>query len=388
MTTVYIVGSVRTPLGASISGGFAEVPAPKLGAVAAKECLARSGVSPNDIDELYAGNVISAGIGQNPAKQCSLEAGLPNTVPCTTINKVCCSSLKALTLAAQDIKYGEVNTAVVVGMENMTLAPHLVRNARKIQKMGTIKFKDEVTAEDGMIVDGLWDSFNNIHMGALADHVAAKYGITREEQDRYAIQSFARAKEGWASGFLDIIEFNGVKTDEIIPKLIVEKVPTLRPCFVKDGTITAANASAISDGGVAMVLVSESYLKEHSLKPIAKIIAYTDVGCDPAEFICAPVLAAKKVLEKAKMKFEDIDLFEVNEAFAVAPLLFMKETGVPEEKVNVFGGAIAIGHPLGCSGLRIVNTLISALKAKGKRIGLATLCNGGGGSTAVIIELT
>ena len=382
-----MVGSVRTPLGASISGGFADIPAPKLGAVAVKECLARSGVSSDEIDELYAGNVISAGIGQNPAKQCSIAAGLPITVPCTTINKVCCSSLKALTLAAQDIKYGEASTAVVVGMENMTLAPHLVRDARKIQKMGTIKFKEEVTAEDGMIVDGLWDSFNNIHMGALADQVASKNGITREEQDRYAIQSFSRAKEGWDSGFLDIVEFNGVKTDEVIPKLIVEKVPTLRPCFVKDGTITAANASAISDGAAAMVLVSEDYMKQHSLQPIAKIIGYADVGCDPAEFICAPVLAARKVLEKTKMTFDSIDLFEVNEAFAVAPLLFMKETGVPEDKVNVFGGAIAIGHPLGCSGLRIVNTLISALRAKGKKTGLATLCNGGGGATAVIIEM-
>ena len=387
MTTVYIVGSVRTPLGASISGGYANVPAPQLGAAAVKESLIRSNVSPESIDELIAGNVITAGIGQNPAKQCSIEAGLPNTVPCTTINKVCCSSLKALSIAAQDVKYGEVNTAVVVGMENMTLAPHLVRNARKIQKMGNIEFKEPITGEDSMIVDGLWDSFNNCHMGLLADKMAQKHGITREEQDRFAIQSFARAKEGWESGELDVMEFNGVKSDEVIPKLIKEKVPTLRSCFMKDGTVTAANASALSDGAAALVIVSEKYLKENNLKPIAKIIGYADAGCDQAEFVYAPVLAARKVLEKCNLKFEDIDLFEVNEAFAVAPLLFMKETGVSEDKLNVFGGAIAIGHPLGCTGIRIVNTLISALRAKGKKTGLATLCNGGGGATAVIIEL-
>lgn len=387
MTTAYIVGSVRTPLGASITGGYATVPAPQLGAAAVREALSRAHVPPESVDELIAGNVITAGVGQNPAKQCALAAGLPNTVPCTTINKVCCSSLKALAIAAQDIACGAADAAVVVGMENMSLAPHIVRGARRIQKMGTIEFKEPVTGEDAMIVDGLWDSFNDCHMGRLADETAQRRGITRAAQDRFAVQSFARAKEGWASGELDVVPYNGVSSDEVIPKLIESKVPTLRPCFVKDGTVTAANASALSDGAAALVVVSEGYIREHRIAPIARIVGCADAGCDPAEFVLAPVLAARRVLERCKLTFDDIDLFEVNEAFAVAPLLFMQETGVTEDRVNVFGGAIAVGHPLGCTGARIVNTLISALRAKGKQRGLATLCNGGGGATAVVIEL-
>ena len=385
MHQVYVLSSTRTPLG-SFLGGLSQVPAPKLGGVVIKESVRKSGISPDDIDEIFVGNVLSGGVGQNPAKQCAINGGLPPTKPCTTINKVCCSSLKALILASQLIGAGEIKTAVVTGVENMSMSPRIVENSRAIQKMGTAKLEN-TEAKDDMIVDGLWDSFSDRHMGALADDAGKKMGITREEQDRYSIESFRRAEEGWNSGFLDVVPVEGVTKDEVIPKLIQEKVPNLKPCFNKDGTITAASSSAIADGAAAVVLASEEFVKERNLKPIAKIIAYADAGRDPSEYTLAPIDAAKKALEKAKKEVSDIELWEVNEAFAVVPLMFMKQMNISSDIVNVFGGAVSIGHPLGCTGVRIVNTLISALKAKGKKIGLATLCNGGGGASAVIIEL-
>lgn len=386
MAKVFILSSKRTPLG-SFLGGLSTIPAPDLGGVAIDAALKDSGVSPDQVDSCYVGNVISAGLGQNLAKQAALKGGLPPNIPCTHVDKVCCSSLKALTLGVQEILLGDASCVVVAGTENMSMAPRLVSGSRQTQKMGPMTLAAETKAADAMIVDGLWDSFNNLHMGTLADNLAAEKGITREEQDQFALRSFARAREGWETGKLDIVEVNGVKSDEVIPKLIPEKVPTLRPCFNKEGTITAANSSALADGAAAVVVCSEEFVKKSGARPIARVIAYADAGVDPKQFPAAPVEAARKVLAKAGMSPEDIDLWEVNEAFAMAPLLFMKTLGVPEDKMNVLGGAIAIGHPLGCTGIRIVNTLISALKIKGKRVGLATLCNGGGGATAVILEV-
>ena len=386
MTKVFIIGSKRTPLGAFL-GGLSTIPAPDLGGAAIDAALKHAGVAPDQVDSCYVGNVISAGTGQNLAKQAAVKGGLPQTVPCTHVDKVCCSSMKALTLAAQEIMLGDAQCCVVAGTENMSLTPRIVSGSRATQKMGPMTLAAETKAADAMIVDGLWDSFNDLHMGTLADNLAKECGITREEQDQFALRSFAKAKEGWETGKLDVIEVNGVKSDEVIPKLIPEKVPTLRPCFNKDGTVTAANSSALADGAVAAVVCSEEFAKKVGVRPIARLVAYADVGTDPKRFPAAPVDAARKVLAKAGMSIEDVDLWECNEAFAMAPLLFKKTLGIPEECLNVLGGAIAIGHPLGCSGLRIVNTLISALTIKQKRVGLAAICNGGGGATAVIVEL-
>lgn len=389
MTSVYILSETRTPQG-SFLGGLSKIPATKLGGIAIRSSVEKSGLSNELIDEVFVGNVLSCDLGQNPAKQCSIQGGLPASTPCTLVNKVCCSSMKALILATQLIKSNEINTAVVAGTENMSLSPRILENTRSIKKMGDAHFEQPFDAKDDMIVDGLWDSFNDMHMGALADKLANKFQISRSEQDRYSIQSFQRAKTAWENGHVKVIQVENVNEDEVMKKLVVEKVPTLKPCFDTNGTITAASSSAISDGAAAIVLASESFISAHSdlnLQPLAKIISYADAGRDPSEFIYAPVDAAKAALTKAGLNVNDIDLWEVNEAFAAVPLLFMKELNINEEIVNVFGGGISIGHPLGCTGIRIISTLIQALKAKGKKRGLAALCNGGGGANAVIIEL-
>ena len=383
---IYIVGTSRTPLG-SLLGGLSQIPAPELGGLAIKEALLQANVPPEKVDCIYFGNVLSSGVGQNPGKQASLAAGIPNTVPCTTINKVCCSSLKALTLAAQDILLENARIAVAAGAENMSLAPHLLPKSRTGQKMGDFQ------VVDSMIKDGLWDAHYNLHMGALTDKLALKKGVSREEQDRYSIQSYSRAKKATEIGAhkfftVKLGRFECTK-DECIEKCIIEKVPKLRPCFITDetGTITAANSSSISDGAAAIILASGNIVKELSLKPIAKLISWADAGVDPADFPLAPVFASQKALKKAKLDKSQIDLWEVNEAFAAVPLLFKKEMNISEDILNVLGGAVALGHPLGCTGCRIVNTLISALETKKKKIGVATLCNGGGGATALIIEM-
>lgn len=389
MSKVFIISSVRTPLG-SFQGGLSSIPATKLGGFAIKESVKRSQIPIEDIDEVFVGNVLSSNLGQNPAKQCAIFGGLLPTTTCTLVNKVCCSSLKAMIIAAQLIKANEINTSVILGTESMSLSPRLVEGTRAIKKLGNMHIESPIDSIDSMVTDGLWDSFNDKHMGTLADDCAKKMGITRDDQDRYLIQSFHRAEEGWNSGFLDVIPVNGVEKDEVISKLIENKVASLRPCFNTDGTITAASSSALADGAACIVLASENYLKSHEnqiAKPIAKILAYSDAERDPKEFALAPVDAARKVLKKAGLSVDQIDLWEVNEAFAAVPLMFIKELQIKEDIVNIFGGGISIGHPLGCTGVRIVNTLISALKAKGKKIGLATLCNGGGGANAVIIEL-
>lgn len=389
MSKVFILSSTRTPLGA-FQGGLSSIPATKLGGFVIKESVKKSQVSIEDIDEVFVGNVLSCSLGQNPAKQCAIFGDLLPTTTCTLVNKVCCSSLKAMIVAAQLIKSNEINTSVIVGTENMSLSPRYAEGTRSVKKLGNMHVDNPIDLKDSMMTDGLWDSFNDKHMGSLADSCAKKMGISREDQDRYSIQSFHRAEEGWKSGFLDVTPVNGVEKDEVISKLIEGKVSSLRPCFNTDGTITAATSSALADGAACILLASENYVKSHEnqiAKPIAKIIAYSDAERDPKEFTLAPVDAAKKALKKAGLSANQIDLWEVNEAFACVPLMFMKELQLNEDIVNVFGGGISVGHPLGCTGVRIVNTLISALKAKGKKIGLAALCNGGGGANAVIIEL-
>lgn len=389
MSKVFILSSVRTPLG-SFQGGLSNIPATKLGGLVIEEGVKKSQIPIEDIDEVFVGNVLSSNLGQNPAKQCAICGGLLPTTPCTLVNKVCCSSLKAMIIAAQLIKTNEINTSVIAGTENMSLTPRFVEGTRSMKKLGNMHLDNPIDSKDSMITDGLWDSFNDKHMGSLADECAQKIGISREDQDKYSIQSFHRAEEGWKSGCLDVFPVNGVEKDEVISKLIEGKVATLKPCFNQNGTITAASSSAIADGAACIVLASENYVKSHEnkiAKPIARILAYADAGRDPKEFTLAPIDAAKKVIQKAGLSVEQIDLWEVNEAFAVVPLMLIKEFNLSQDVVNVFGGGISIGHPLGCTGVRIVNTLISALKAKGKKIGLATLCNGGGGANAVIIEL-
>ena len=387
MEEVVIVSIARTPLG-SLNGGLSTIPGTKLCGIAIDKCVKDSHIEPKDIDSIFVGNVITAGNGQNPAKQAAIEAGLPETVSATLVNKVCCSSLKALTIGVQEIKCGDSQAVIAAGFESMSRCPHLLEGSRKGYRMG------DFTAKDSLIKDGLWDAKYDQHMGQLVDALNTKLGITREEQDRYAIQSFKRANKAWSED-----RFNGqiapvevkpgvvVDKDENRSKLNEEKVPKLKPSFTVDGTITPANASGIADGAAAVVICSRKYADAHGLKPIARIVSYADAGRDPAEFPLAPIDAAKKALQRASMKKEDIDIWEVNEAFASVPLMFAKELGISEDILNIFGGAVAVGHPLGCTGLRILQTLIAALSAREKKFGLATLCIGGGGGTAVIVEL-
>ena len=383
---VYIISCVRTPLG-SLNGGLSSIPGSKLCGFAIRESVKQSQINPSQFDSIYVGNVVTAGNGQNPAKQAALEGGLPETISCTLVNKVCCSSLKALTLAVQEIKCGDSQAAVAAGFESMSRCPHLLENSRTGYRMG------DITAKDSLIKDGLWDAKYNQHMGQLVDALNEKLGITRQEQDRYAIQSFDRSKKAWEEkNFQDhiipiTVKSGVVERDENISKLKLEKVPLLKPSFTPNGTITPANASGIADGAAAVTICSKKFADENNIKPLARIISYADAGRDPAEFPLAPVDAAKKALQKAGLTKDDIDLWEVNEAFASVPIMFAREFGISEDILNILGGAVAVGHPLGCTGLRIVQALISALKIKGKKRGLATLCNGGGGGTAVIIEL-
>ena len=384
--SVYIISCVRTPLG-SLNGGLSSVPGTKLCGIAIGESVKQSKINPSQFDSIYVGNVVSAGNGQNPAKQAALEGGLPETISCTLVNKVCCSSLKALTLGVQEIKCGDAQAVIAAGFESMSRCPHLLEGSRTGYRMG------DITARDSLIKDGLWDAKYNQHMGQLVDALNEKLGITREDQDRYAIQSFSRSKKAWEDKSFEgqiipvSVKSGLVERDENISKLKLEKVPVLKPSFTPNGTITPANASGIADGAAAVTLCSKQFAEENNLKPIARVIAYADAGRDPAEFPLAPVDAANKALKKAGLTKDDIDIWEVNEAFASVPIMFARELGISEDVLNILGGAVAVGHPLGCTGLRIVQALIAALKVRGKKRGLATLCNGGGGGTAVIIEL-
>lgn len=388
MPSAYILSAQRTPIG-SFQGQFANVPAPRLGATAIQAALQKSGLTANDVQECIMGEVLTAGVGQAPARQAAIYAGLPHSVPCMTINKVCGSGLKAVMLGADSILTGQSEVVVAGGQENMTLAPHLLENSRAGYRMGHGQFIDS------MIKDGLWDPYSQFHMGNAAEICVKEYKISRSAQDDFAKESYTRAQNSIKAGLFSkeicTVEISGkvpvkIDGDEEPGKARFDKIPELRPAFEKDGTITAANASKINDGGAALVLASESTVKGRGLKPIARIVSYGTFAQDPKWFTTAPVNAIKRALERAKMSVEDIDLFEINEAFAMVTMVAMQDLKISHAKVNVNGGAVALGHPIGASGARILTTLIHALEQKQKTFGLATLCIGGGEGVALIVE--
>ena len=386
---VVIVSAVRTPIG-SFMGGLSTVAAPRLGAVAIKGALDKVNLDPNLVDEVYMGNVVQAGIGQAPARQAAIFAGLPNTVACTTINKVCASGMKAVMLGAQAIQCGDAEIVVAGGMENMSLIPHYM-NLRNGTKFGP------ATMLDGMQKDGLTDAYDNSAMGVCADLCAAEYNFTREDQDNYAIQSYERSANAWNSGKFDneivpvaVPQRKGdpiiVAKDEEFTNVKIDKIPSLNPVFTKDGTVTAANASTINDGAAAVILMSEEKAIALGLKPLAYIKGYADAAQEPKWFTTSPAKALPKALEKAGIAISDVDYFEFNEAFAVVGLANSKILGLGNSNVNVNGGAVSLGHPLGCSGVRIIVTLINVLEQNNGTIGAAAICNGGGGASAIVIE--
>ena len=389
MKEVVIVSVARTPIG-SFMGSLSSVPATKLGAVAIKGALEKINLQPQMVDEVYMGNVVSAGLGQAPARQAAIYAGIPDTVPCTTVNKVCASGMKAIMLAAQTIALGDADVVVAGGMENMSRIPHY-QHARNGNKFGPI------TLEDGMQTDGLVDAYEKVAMGVCADECATEYGFSREAQDAYAIQSYKRSAAAWEAGkYSDEIVPVAVpqrrgepilfSEDEEYKNVKIEKIPALRAAFSKDGTVTAANASTINDGGAALVLMSAEKAKELNLTPIAKIRSFADAAQAPKWFTTAPSKAIPKALAKANMAVGDVDYFELNEAFSIVGLANMKILGITDDRVNVNGGAVSLGHPLGVSGARIVIALTSILKQNNAKIGVAGICNGGGGASAVVIE--
>lgn len=389
MSFAYILSARRTAIG-SFQGIFANTPAPKLGATAISAALKDAKLSASDIQECTMGQVLTAGAGQAPARQAAIYAGLPTSVPCMTINKVCGSGLKAIMLAADSVRLGHADFAIAGGQENMTLSPHLLENSRAGYRMGN------VTATDSMIKDGLWDPYSNFHMGNAAELCVKEHKFTRAAQDEFAVESYKKAqaalKEGLFKNEIATVELAAktgttlLDTDEEPGKARFDKIPELRPAFDKEGTITAANASKINDGAAALVVCSEKGYKEKGLKPIARVVAYYSFAHEPKWFTTAPITAIKRVTEMAKMKISDIDLFEINEAFSVVTMLTMKDLSIPAEKVNVHGGAVALGHPIGASGARLATTLIHALGTRKKQFGLATLCVGGGEGVAMIVE--
>ena len=389
MQKVVIVSAKRTPIG-KFMGGLSTVPAPKLGAIAIHGALKAAGLEASQVDEVYMGNVLQAGVGQAPARQAALMAGIADTVPCTTINKVCSSGMKAISMAAQAIALGDAEVVVAGGMENMSLAPHIVPMRTGIKFGGT-------QMEDVMQKDGLLDAFDQVAMGVFADATAVKHQLSREEQDAFAIESYRRAAAAWESGAMqnevvpvavpqrrgeDII----IAEDEEYTNVKLEKIPQLRPAFSKEGTVTAANASTINDGAAALVLMSEEKAKALGITPLATLLSYADAAQEPQWFTTAPAKALPKALVKANLSQEEIDLFEFNEAFSVVGLANIKLLGLAAEKVNVHGGAVSLGHPLGCSGARIVVTLLNALEKQNKTLGAAAICNGGGGASALVLK--
>ena len=386
---VVIVSAVRTPIG-SFLGSLSSIPAPKLGAIAIKGALDKINLKPELVEEVLMGNVVQAGTGQAPARQAAIFAGIPNTVPCTTVNKVCSSGMKAVMQAAQAIRLGDANIVVAGGMENMSAIPHYY-HARSAKKFGP------ATMEDGMQKDGLVDAYDNNAMGVCADACASKYDFSREDQDAFAIQSYKRSTTSWNSGKFDnevvpveVPQRRGepviVSKDEEYTNVKMEKIPALRPAFTEDGTVTAANASTINDGAAALVLMSAEKAKELELKPIAKIKSYADAAQEPNWFTTAPAKALPKALAKADISIDEVDYFEFNEAFSVVGLANMKILGLSDNNVNVNGGAVSLGHPLGCSGARILVTLINVLHQNDAKIGAAAICNGGGGASAMVLE--
>jgi acetyl-CoA C-acetyltransferase len=389
MKKVVIVSAVRTPIG-SFMGSLSSVIAPQLGAIAIKVALDKIKLNPNLVDEVLMGNVVQAGTGQAPARQAAIYAGIPSTVPCTTINKVCASGMKAVMQAAQAIALGDAHIIVAGGMENMSLIPHYV-HLRTGQKFGP------TTLIDGMQKDGLVDAYDNNAMGVFADACAAKYNFSREDQDNFAIQSYKRAEEAWNKGYFDaevvpveVPQRRGeplmVTKDEEFTNVSIDKIPSLRPAFTKDGTVTAANASTINDGAAALVLMSEEKAKELNLKPLATIVSFADAAHEPEWFTTAPAKALPKALSKANLSLDEVDFFEFNEAFSVVGLANMKLLGLTDKNVNMNGGAVSLGHPLGCSGARILVTLINVLEQQKGKIGAAAICNGGGGASAIVIQ--
>ena len=389
MKEVVIVSAVRTPIG-SFLGSLSSVPATQLGAIAIKGALAKVQVNPDQVDEVLMGSVLQANLGQAPARQAAIFAGIPKSVPCTTINKVCASGMKAVMQAAQAIQCGDAEIVIAGGMENMSQVPHYL-NGRKGQKFGNIHLTD------GMLKDGLTNVYDQKHMGTCGDLCATEYNFSREDQDDFAITSYKRAAKAWAEGKfsneiipVEVPQRKGepilITEDEEYKNVKLEKIPTLRPAFNKDGTVTAANASTLNDGAAALVLMSKEKAIALQLKPLATIKGYADAALEPEWFTIAPAKAIPKALAKANTTIDAIDYFEFNEAFAVVGLANTKILGLDASKVNVNGGAVSLGHPLGCSGARIIVTLINVLKQNNGKLGAAGICNGGGGASAIIIE--
>jgi acetyl-CoA C-acetyltransferase len=385
----YIVSAARTPIGALL-GSLQDFSAPQLGAIAIKAAVERAGLNGDNIDEVIMGNVLAGGVGQAPARQAAIYAGLPTSVACLTINKVCGSGLKSVMLADQAIRAGDAGIIVAGGQESMTNAPHAMLDSRKGVKFGNARMVDL------MQWDGLWDVYNQVPMGDAAELCASECNISREQQDEFTIASYKRAQQaqadGWFSDEIVPVVVKGRKgdvtidTDEEPGRVVFDKIPSLKPVFKKDGTVTAANASTINDGAAALVVASEAAVSAHGLTPMARIVAQVSFAHDPLHFTTAPVHAISRVVEKAGLSLADIDLFEVNEAFAVVNLAAQQALQIPLDRMNVHGGAVALGHPIGASGARILTTLLYALRRHGKRYGLATLCIGGGEASALIVE--
>lgn len=389
MENIVIVSAQRTPVG-SFQGQLSSIAAPRLGAIAIKSALEKANIKSTEVDEVIMGQVLTAGAGQAPARQAAIYAGITNSAVCMTINKVCGSGLKAVMLAADSLRLGHTTIAVAGGQENMSLAPHLLENSRNGYRMGGVQMVDS------MIKDGLWDPYNNFHMGNAAEICSREFSFSREAQDAFAIDSYKKAQASTAAGHFknEIAEVTiegkkgnvTINIDEEPTKAMFDKMPGLKPAFEKDGTITAANASKINDGAAAVVLMTESEAKKRGLKPLATIVSQATFAQDPKYFTTAPVGAIKKSLQLASLNVNDIDLYEINEAFANVTMAAQKSLEIPMEKINVHGGAIAIGHPIGGSGARILTTLVHGLHTRNAKRGLATLCIGGGEAVSVIIE--
>ena len=384
-----IVSAKRTPLG-KFMGGLSKVPAPKLGAIAIQGALEAIGLDATEVDEVYMGNVLQAGVGQAPARQAAIFAGIPDTVPCTTVNKVCSSGMKTIMMAAQAIALGDAEVVVAGGMENMSLAPHIVPMRTGVKFGGA-------QLEDVMQKDGLVDAFDQVAMGTYADATATKHQISRADQDAFAIESYRRSAAAWESGVMqnEIVpvsvpqrrgEDKQITEDEEYTNVLLDKIPNLRPAFTKEGTVTAANASTINDGAAAVIVMSEEKAKTLGLTPLATIEGYADAAQEPQWFTTAPAKALPKALAKANVSLDEVELFEFNEAFSVVGLANMQLLELNSTQVNVHGGAVSLGHPLGCSGARIVVTLLNAMEYKNVSLGAAAICNGGGGASAIVFK--
>ncbi|MBS9523174.1 acetyl-CoA C-acyltransferase [Litoribacter alkaliphilus] len=390
MKEVYIIAAVRTPLG-SFGGKLSSLTAVELGSIAIKGALAKVGLDPKEVQEVLMGNVISANLGQAPARQAALGAGIGTNVPCTIVNKVCASGMKAVMFGAQSIMTGQNDVVVAGGMESMSNVPYYIPKARFGYKYGNAEMVD------GLVKDGLFEVYNQFPMGNCAEHTAKEMNISREDQDNYAIQSYKRSAASWEAGaFKDEVvpveikgrkgETSVIDEDEEFKNVMFEKIPSLRPVFDKEGTVTAANASTMNDGASAIILMSKEKAEELGLKPIAKILGFADAAQDPLWFTTAPALAIPKAIKNAGITEADVDYYEINEAFSAVAIANQKELNLDNDKLNIFGGAVSLGHPLGASGARIIATLNSVLHQKNGKIGVAGICNGGGGASAIVIE--